>query len=210
MEVGWLNGLGDTVPGKEFLNECERIYKSTLFRWITKAIRERDTGFFHNLTRALANADMPWPSTANARQLVGATSALRSREPDESELLRARLKNSEWLAHAADEEISKVQIALAQLDGLAVTNFERQGILEVRRPDGGSETRQVTVQRSLYSTDTRNQNSEPTKDEVLSEWEKRQHRSRKEINTAREFAKAKLSHLPEAKPGRRRTRPASS
>lgn len=91
MEIGWLNFCTHTEQTDKFLNQQERICASLLFRWITKAVRQRDRRFFHDLAGALHRAFFSAPTAKTPRELIQSASALyreRKIEPTQTEVIK--------------------------------------------------------------------------------------------------------------------------
>jgi hypothetical protein len=91
MEIGWLNVFPKTEQADKFLNQQERICASRLFRWITKAVRQRNRRFFHDLAGALHRAKFNAPTTKTSRELIQAASALsreKGIEPTQAEVIK--------------------------------------------------------------------------------------------------------------------------
>jgi hypothetical protein len=177
MEIGWMNATH--ADPKSRLNEQKRVYELSLLRWMLKAIRKRDRGFFTRLNKALAVANFSGPHTKVPRELIQAAST-RSRELGRRseaslEKLKAKLEDLEWLARATDKEFETV---------VGELRYEWLRTLDINGPD-------------LLL---------PTKGEVWTEWEDRARRKRTEIKQNREMKTARLSKLPQVRPGRPRGR----
>ena len=76
IEIGWLNAFPKPEQADQFLNQQERICASRLFRWFTKAVRQRNRQFLHDVAGALHRAKFSAPTTKTSRELIQAASAL--------------------------------------------------------------------------------------------------------------------------------------
>jgi hypothetical protein len=175
MEIGFLNAM--YADPKTKLNEQGRVYELPLLRWVLKAIRERDRGFFTRLNKALAIADYCCPHTQVPREMIQAAST-RSRElgrrsAAKLEKLRALQHDPEWLFQATDEDFQRVLNELRH-ECLRTMNTSEPDLLL------------------------------PTKKEHIAEWEDRTGRKQSEIDVKRERKAARLSNLPQMRPGRPR------
>jgi hypothetical protein len=199
LQVGWMNAV--CVSG--FLNEQAPIYQRRLFRWITKAFLEDNTGFLRELTKALANCDHPARISRTARALMQSISALSEKGDPVADRLLHKLRDSEWLAHAARKEIRAIQAKLARRVGLTRRVFEKVVEVETEDPRRGKQKKTVKVQKTQYDTDTAQKTSAPMQTDVVKHWEGRTGRSREEINVPREIRATKVK-LPKGKSGRPR------
>ena len=177
MEIGWMNAIHADPMSR--LNERQRVYKRPLFRWVLKAIRQRDIGFFGRLARALTSAVFCGPHTKVPRELNQSASTcsrkLGRKAQANLEKLKAKLEDPKWLARTTDEEFERV---------VGELRYEWLRVMDTGGPD-------------LLL---------PTKKEVVTNWEDRARRKRAEIQVPRELKTARLSKLPQMGPGRPRGR----
>jgi hypothetical protein len=201
LQVGSMNA----VSAEGFLNEQATIYQSLLFRWITKALRERNTSFIRDLAKAMTNSRHPALMSGTARQFIQSASALSEKGDPVADRLLHKLRDSEWLAHATMKEIRAIQAKLARRVGLTRKVFEKSVKAKIEYPDRRKKKRTIKVQRTQYDTDTAQKTPEPKQADVVKHWEGRTGRSREEINVPREMRAGKLK-LPKGKSGRPRRR----
>jgi hypothetical protein len=177
VQIGFLNA---THAGPETkLAEQKLVYEGPLFRWVLKAIRQRNIGFFGRLAKALASAVFCGPYTKVPRELNQSASTcsrkLGRKAQANLEKLKAKLEDPKWLARTTDEEFERV---------VGELRYEWLRVMDTGGPD-------------LLL---------PTKKEVVTNWEDRARRKRAEIQVPRELKTARLSKLPQMGPGRPRGR----
>jgi hypothetical protein len=144
-----------------FLNEQPLVYRSLLFRRITKALRERNTTFIRDLAKALANTDHPALISKTARQFRQITSALSSTGDPALDSLLEKLRNSEWLRRARPEEIRALESKLLRRLDVKGETFEKSVEAEIQDPGRPKEKKPIKVQKTVYSTDTSQKTQPP-------------------------------------------------
>jgi hypothetical protein len=200
VEIGWMNFQNRDAQPTKFLNEQARVYASLVVRWMTKAAREGNTEFIHNLARGFEAAkteESAIPMGKVQRELIHSASELarekRNEELNEELNLLAALRDS----NTSEAEIKKIRNDLMQRSVGVVSTAEFENIV----PSEGGMLGHIKVGKTIYQT-AEPETREPTQSEVLKHWEEKTGRSRDKINRAREFKAAKLK-LPKAHAGRK-------
>jgi|SRR6516164_2527445 hypothetical protein len=200
LQVGWMN----IVPTSGFLSEQPLLYQSILIRWIVKALRGRDTGFFKDLAKALGDLEHPALLNKNARGLIQSASALSSKGDPVLDSLLEKLRSPQWFRGARPEEIYALQRRILRRLDVKAKIFEK--LVEAERevsPGRPKEKKLIKIQKALYFTNTSQKTEPPFQADVVKHWEKQTGLLREQINVPREIRAAQLE-LKKRKSGRPR------